>query len=214
MSPLVKTTIGLMGTPAYLSPEQIEGKRTGSAASDQYGLGLILYECVTGRPPFSSDDDVTKIFGDIVNGKRAPAGELRFDLPEGLERIIDRATSRDPAARFPSVRAMGQALLAFASPKAALTWASTFSDPEPPRAPPAPSTPRRIFATWIVAVLVVLGVEGAILRGTLRAPAARTIETPALLTTQTWTRRIVIPTETPRKPPPPRPPTRTKLRAR
>ena len=132
MSPLVKTTVGLMGTPAYLAPEQIEGPRTVSAASDQYALGIILYQCVTGRPAFSSDDEVTKIFGDIVNGKRTPADELRCDLPEGFQRIIDRATSRDPAARFPSVRAMGKALLAYASPKAVLTWASTFSDREAP----------------------------------------------------------------------------------
>ena len=134
MSPLVKTTVGLMGTPAYLAPEQIEGPRTVSAASDQYALGIILYQCVTGRPAFSSDDEVTKLFGDILNGKRTPADELRWDLPEGFQRIIDRATSRDPAARFPSVRAMGKALLAYASPKAALTWASTFSDWEAPAA--------------------------------------------------------------------------------
>ena len=49
MTPLVQTTVGLMGTPAFLSPEQIEAQ-TVSAASDQYGLGIILYQCVTGRP--------------------------------------------------------------------------------------------------------------------------------------------------------------------
>src|SRR5215471_6460777 len=96
MSPLVKTTVGLMGSPGYLSPEQIEGPRTVSAASDQYGLGVILYQCVTGRPPFADDDDVTTIFNNILKGKRPPAGDLRPDLPDGLERIIDRATSRDP----------------------------------------------------------------------------------------------------------------------
>jgi len=143
MSPVVKTTVGLMGTPGYLSPEQIEGTRTAGAASDQYALGLILYECVTGRPPFGRDDEITKIFGDILNGRRTPAGDLRADLPDDLQRIIDRATSRDPAARFPSVRAMGEALLAFASPKAALTWAGTFSEVSAviPALPP-----RRTFA--------------------------------------------------------------------
>jgi serine/threonine protein kinase len=141
MSPVVKTTVGLMGTPGYLSPEQIEGTRTAGAASDQYALGLILYECVTGRPPFGRDDEITKIFGDILNGRRTPAGDLRADLPDDLQRIIDRATSRDPAARFPSVRAMGEALLTFASPKAALTWASTFSEVSAviPALPPRPS---------------------------------------------------------------------------
>src|SRR6478672_4666382 len=53
MAPTVKTTVGLMGSPGYLSPEQIEDARAVSAASDQYGLGIILYECVTGRAPFA-----------------------------------------------------------------------------------------------------------------------------------------------------------------
>jgi serine/threonine protein kinase len=153
MSPLVKTTVGLMGTPAYLSPEQIEGTRTVSAASDQYGLGIILYQCVTGHPAFSSDDQVTKIFGDILNGKRTPADELRPDLPEGFQSIIDRATSRDPAARFPSVRAMGRELLAFASPKAALTWASTFSDADPFAPATVLARARRSIARWMGAAL-------------------------------------------------------------
>jgi eukaryotic-like serine/threonine-protein kinase len=169
VTPVVKTTVGLMGSLGYLSPEQLEGPRTVSPASDQYGLGIILYECVTGRAPFPGDD-VTKIFGDILKGKRPAADELRPGLPEGLQRIIDRATSRDPATRFPSVRAMGRELLAFASPKAALTWASTFSEVSDV-IPPLPLPPRRSYARWIVGVLVAasLGAGGAIAWGTLRA---------------------------------------------
>jgi serine/threonine-protein kinase len=154
MSPRVKTTVGLMGSLGYLAPELIEGPQAVSAASDQYGLGIILYECVTGRPPFPGDD-VTKIFGDILKGQRPAAGDLRPDLPDGLQHIIDRATNRDPAARFPSVRAMGKALLAFATPKAALTWTSTFSDVSeaiPALAPP----PRRSFTRWMLAGLAAL----------------------------------------------------------
>ena len=181
MTPLVQTTVGLMGTPAFLSPEQIEAQ-TVSAASDQYGLGIILYQCVTGRPAFSSADEVTKIFGDIVNGKRTPAGDLRFDLPDGFQYIIDRATRRDPAARFPSVRAMGKALLAFASPKAVLTYARSFDDAEMSAVIPALPTPRRPLWRWIAAALaaVALGAAaGAVAWDTFRAPAPQTIETPA-----------------------------------
>jgi len=168
MAPLVKTTVGLMGTPGYLSPEQIEGTRTAGAASDQYGLGIILYECVTGRPPFGADDGVTTIFNDILKGKRPPAEELRPDLPEGLQRIIDRATSRDPTQRFPSVRALGQALLSFASPKAALTWANTFSDtPLPGVIPPLPAAPR-LVNRWIVGALPLLAAAGALVWWLLR----------------------------------------------
>ncbi len=155
MVPVVKTTVGLLGSPGYLSPEQIETQKA-SAASDQYALGLILYQCVTGRPPFGRDDGVTKIFNDILKGHRTPASELRPDLPDGLHEIIERATSRDPAARFPSVRALGQALLAFASPKAALTWASTFSDGPAVGTAPALSRARRLVTRWIIGAALAL----------------------------------------------------------
>jgi serine/threonine-protein kinase len=163
LTPLVETTVGLMGTPAYLAPEQLEGARTVSAASDQYGLGMILYQCVTGRPAFSSDDNVTKIFDDILDGRRTPAGDLRFDLPDAFERVIDRATSRNPGARFPSVRALGKELLAFASPKTALTWASTFSEGLSTDVIPPLPAPRRRFRRWIVAGLALLGAAAALL---------------------------------------------------
>jgi len=163
MAPAVKTTVGLMGSPGYLAPEQIERPQTASAASDQYQLGLILYQCVTGHAPFGIDDDVTKIFGDILGGKRTPAGELRAGLPEGFQRIIDRTTSRDPAARFPSVRAMGKALLPFATPKAALTLARSFDDGEVSAVIPAlPARRPRALALWIGAAVAVLAAVTAI----------------------------------------------------
>ena len=172
LTPVVATTVGLMGTPGYLSPEQIEGPRTVSAASDQYALGLILFECVTGRAPFPGEDGVTKIFGDILKGQRPAAGDLRPDLPDGLQDIIDRATSRDPGDRFPSVRAMGKALLAFASPKAALTWASTFDEGLSGMSGAIPASPivRRPVVRWIVAALLALSTAGAIAWWSLRAP--------------------------------------------
>jgi len=197
VTPVVQATVGLMGSLGYLAPEQIEETRTVSTASDQYGLGIILYECVTGRPPFPGDD-VTKIFGDILKGRRPAADELRPGLPQGLQHIIDRATSRDPAARFPSVRAMGKELLAFASPKAALTWASTFSETSD-AIPPLPIPRRSFFARWIaIALVAVLGAGGALAWGTLRAPAPLTIEMTPTEATQLLPRRIVIPAETPR----------------
>ena len=124
---LVKT-VGLMGSPGYVAPEQIAGTGTVSAASDQYGLGIILYECATGRPPFEGDD-IPKLFADILEGKVVPAGRHRPDLPEGFQRIIERAMSLNPADRFQSMRAMGNALLAFASPKTLLAWGEYFGEP-------------------------------------------------------------------------------------
>jgi eukaryotic-like serine/threonine-protein kinase len=123
---LVKT-VGLMGSPGYVSPEQIAGTGTVSAASDQYGLGIILYECATGRPPFEGDD-IPKLFADILEGKYASAGQHRPDLPEGFQRIIERAMSLNPADRFPTMRAMGNALIEFASAKTLLAWGEYFGE--------------------------------------------------------------------------------------
>src|SRR4029077_16218297 len=91
-----------------------------------------------------------------------PAGELRANLPDGFQHIIDRATRRDPAARFPSVRALGKALLAYASPNAALTWASTFDDGEVSAVIPALPPERPSFMRWVAAALAVLGAAAAI----------------------------------------------------
>ena len=123
---LVKT-VGLMGSPGYVSPEQIAGTGMVSAASDQYGLGIILYECATGRPPFEGND-IPQLFADILEGKFLPAGQHRPDLPEGFQRIIERAMSLNPADRFPSMRGMGNALLAFASQKTLLAWGEYFDE--------------------------------------------------------------------------------------
>jgi len=182
MTPVVQKTVGWMGSPGYLSPEQIEGTQAVGPASDQYGLGILLYECVTGRPPFAPEAEVTQVLRDILNGERTPAVELRPGLPEGFQHIIDRATSRDPAARYPSVRAMGKQLLAFATPKAALTWASTFSDAGPLGATPPPARARRAVATWIVAATVALSAAGAVAWRALHTPAPRAIAAPAATT--------------------------------
>ena len=126
MTPVVQTTVGLMGSPGYLVAGTDRGGANGQRRERPVRAWHHPLRVRDGPPAVPGDDDVTKIFGDILKGRRTPAGELRPDLPEGFQHIIDRATSRDPAARFPSVRAMGKELLAFASPKAALTWASTF----------------------------------------------------------------------------------------
>jgi serine/threonine-protein kinase len=166
---LVKT-VGLMGSPGYVSPEQIAGTGTASAASDQYGLGIILYECATGRRPFEGDD-IPKIFADIMAGSYAPAGQHRPELPESFQRIIARAMALNPGDRFASVRAMGNALLAFASAKTLLAWgeycgeadavAQAASELVPvltaaADTEPSISIPRRYPALWAVAALALV----------------------------------------------------------
>jgi hypothetical protein len=69
---------------------------------------------------------------DVVNGRFPPPRQLRQEIPEGLERVVLRALRVAPEDRFPSLRALGAALLRFASPRKRLLWEETFSERVPP----------------------------------------------------------------------------------
>ena len=86
----------VIGTPQYLSPEQAEGKLA-TPASDVYGLGLIGYECLTGRPAFEGDNPVTIALKQV----RQDPEPLPGQLPPAVRTLIGRALAKDPAARFP-----------------------------------------------------------------------------------------------------------------
>src|SRR5688500_17423234 len=86
----------VIGTPQYLSPEQAEG-RLATPASDVYGLGLIGYECLAGRPAFDGDNPVTIALKQV----RQTPEPLPAELPANARALIDRALAKDPAARFP-----------------------------------------------------------------------------------------------------------------
>jgi hypothetical protein len=85
----------VIGTPQYLSPEQAEG-RLATPASDVYGLGLIGYECLSGRPAFEGDNPVTLALKQV----RENPEPLPAQLPAGVRTLVTRALAKDPAARF------------------------------------------------------------------------------------------------------------------
>jgi serine/threonine-protein kinase len=118
----------IAGSPGYFAPEQVRDPSTANPATDQYALGLMLYECLTGRLPY---DGATfgDIFAQIVTAKYLPAVHYRPDLPPALQHVIARAMSLDPGDRFASVVAVGQALLPLASVAARTAWAKTFGAP-------------------------------------------------------------------------------------
>jgi serine/threonine protein kinase len=114
------TNLGqIVGTLQYVSPEQVNG--TAGSESDQYGIGVILYACLTKRLPFSGIKDVALLKA-IARGAFAAPRSYRADLPEELEAVILRAMSMAPSDRFESVYELGQKLWPFASRLARRSW--------------------------------------------------------------------------------------------
>jgi serine/threonine-protein kinase len=99
----------LVGTPFYMAPEQAKGRKDIDHRVDLYAVGLLLYEMLTGRRPITGDD-IHEILTNIFFTPITPPRSLRPDLPEALEQILLRAMSRDSDDRFPSARAMSEAL--------------------------------------------------------------------------------------------------------
>jgi serine/threonine-protein kinase len=91
-----------MGTPDYISPEQVKGKR-GDARSDLYALGVMLYEMLTGKVPFSGDNAFV-IMNDRLLNNPEPPREIDPSITPELQEIIYRAMERDPKNRYAIAR--------------------------------------------------------------------------------------------------------------
>src|SRR5260370_7115057 len=89
-----------MGTPDYISPEQVKGKR-GDSRSDLYAMGVILYEMVTGRVPFTGDNAFL-IMNDRLLNNPLPPREIDPSITPQLQEIIYRALERNPKNRYPT----------------------------------------------------------------------------------------------------------------
>jgi serine/threonine-protein kinase len=116
----------VFGTQHYVSPEQTRNSAQVDARSDQYALGVILYQCMAGRPPHDGDN-VYAIIKNIVEGRFAPPRVYRPDMPVGLEVIVMKAMETEPDKRFPSIYDMGVALLLFASERGKRQWSDFYS---------------------------------------------------------------------------------------
>jgi len=98
----------IVGTPAYMSPEQAEGKQV-SAASDIYSLGLVLFELFTGSPAFTGDTPVAVALKHIREVPPRPI-VLEPNVPPGIEAIILKCLEKDPARRYASAEQLEEAL--------------------------------------------------------------------------------------------------------
>lgn len=103
------TATGLiMGTPEYMSPEQVSGKRV-DERTDIYALGIILYELFTGSVPFSGDSAIAVGFKQVKDAPQPPR-QINPQIPQSVENIILKALQKDPLMRFRSVQELKQEL--------------------------------------------------------------------------------------------------------
>ena len=171
----------ILGTPAYLSPEQARGEDA-TEQSDLYSLGALLFELLTGRPPFQAENPVA-LLRQHIDEKAPSLAEIAPDLPPSLCEHVQRVLSKTPATRFATADAMADALRSVLAPdqRAAAFTASTailrervIRELESTNAlPPAP--PPRKRNPWL-AVVALLALGGGV--AGLYAMKGRATNTP------------------------------------
>lgn len=128
----------IVGTAAYMSPEQVEGKPV-DGRSDLFAFGTLLYEMLAGRRPFSGDTTLSTL-ASVLKGSPDPLRRVRRDVPESVERVVMRCLEKNPAARHASAADVRRELMRYQAA-------------HQPR-------PRSRVAAAIVAVAIVLGIAG------------------------------------------------------
>jgi serine/threonine-protein kinase len=137
------STSHVVGTPAYLAPERLAG-RVADARSDLYGLGVVMYEALTGTRPFRGRT-TDALYYNIVNGVAVPPRHLRPELDAGTDALIMRLLSRSPEDRPSSAEALAAELsciLATLGTEPASGVADTGAGASPGAPTPVPVTPR------------------------------------------------------------------------
>ena len=115
--PSATASSATMGTPLYMSPEQLMSTKSVDARSDIWSLGVILYEMLTDGPPFHGATSGALQVA-ILQGTYRKPSEDRPDIPPGLEQLLLETLVKDPASRLPSVEAFAARLAPFGTPVA------------------------------------------------------------------------------------------------
>jgi serine/threonine-protein kinase len=119
-------TIGFVGTPSYMSPEQALGERDIDARCDQYALAVMLYECLCGQRPFAADN-YTQVLLLVTAGEFTPLDQLCAEQ-HPLSEIITKAMQRERARRFTDLQEFGRALLDVAPESVRARWRGTLQE--------------------------------------------------------------------------------------
>jgi serine/threonine protein kinase/tetratricopeptide (TPR) repeat protein len=146
----ITASSSLMGTLAYMSPEQARGFEA-DHRSDIWGLGVVLYEMITGRVPFTSEYDQALVYS-IINTDAVPPSRLRSGIPSVLEQVVLRCLQRTPENRYQSADEIFNDLLKLQSATG------------PRLAPPTHPRRRRIhLAAAIAGAIIVVGILVSVL---------------------------------------------------
>lgn len=97
--PVVTATGVIVGTPEYMSPEQARGRRDLTPASDVFSLGCLMFECLTGRPPFVAEQ-IAGVLAKILFDQAPPLSSILPDAPHALEQLIAAMLAKEPAERI------------------------------------------------------------------------------------------------------------------
>jgi eukaryotic-like serine/threonine-protein kinase len=151
------TTGNLLGTAKYLAPEQVAGRDV-DARADLYSAGVVLYELLTGRPPFKGETHLATATLRLTQDP-VPPGALRPGIPRDLERVVLRALARDPADRYQSADEMHAAL------EATARVATRHRPRRPSRPAPRPGPPP-LLRSWLL-VPIALAIVAALVVGGL-----------------------------------------------
>ena len=102
-------TASMLGSPRFMSPEQMRDPRAVDGRTDIWSLGVVLYRLIAGRPPFEADT-LGRLLTMVMHEQEAPLGSVRKDLPPGFSEVVGHCLQKDPTVRFGSVAELAYAI--------------------------------------------------------------------------------------------------------